>query len=161
LVSTSQAPPKMAADGGDVAVLTADDVLSGSAPSGLTTMQPGLIPIRPGDVVASYSGVRVMADGGAVLGPHLTLYRVDVRRLDPDFLAGHLRAAGGRVTTGSSRFDVRRTRLPRLSLKEQQAYGEAFRQLAVLEDALRETSTLGRTLIRLGLDGLADGHLQP
>ncbi|NUT09157.1 MAG: N-6 DNA methylase, partial [Nonomuraea sp.] len=29
LVSTSQAPPKMAADGGDVAVLTADDVLSG------------------------------------------------------------------------------------------------------------------------------------
>lgn len=161
LVATSQAPPKMAADGGDVAVLTADDVLSGGAPSGLTTMQPGLIAIRPGDVVASYSSVRVVADGGAVLGPHLTLYRVDTRRLDPDFLAGHLRAAGGRVTTGSSRFDVRRTRLPRLSLKEQQAYGEAFRQLAVLEDALRETSTLGRTLIRLGLDGLADGHLHP
>ncbi|MGW4403335.1 HsdM family class I SAM-dependent methyltransferase, partial [Nonomuraea sp. NPDC004702] len=161
LVSTSQAPPKMAADGGDVAVLTADDVLSGGAPSGLTTMQPGLIVIRPGDVVASYSGVRVIAEGGAVLGPHLTLYRVDARRLDPDFLAGFLRAAGGRVTTGSSRFDVRRTRVPRLSLKEQKAYGEAFRQLAVLEDALRETSTLGRTLIRLGLDGLADGHLHP
>ncbi|MEU1722239.1 N-6 DNA methylase [Nonomuraea sp. NPDC005692] len=161
LVSTSQAPPKMAADGGDVAVLTADDVLRGSAPSGLTSMQPGLIVIRPGDVVASYSGVRVIADGGAVLGPHLTLYRVDARRLDPDFLAGFLRAAGGRVTTGSSRFDVRRTRVPRLSLKEQKAYGEAFRQLAVLEDALRETSTLGRTLIRLGLDGLADGHLHP
>ncbi|MFI9588956.1 class I SAM-dependent DNA methyltransferase [Nonomuraea sp. NPDC052265] len=161
LVSTSQAPPKMAADGGDVAVLTADDVLNGSAPSGLTTMQPGLIAIRPGDVVASYSGVRVIADGGAVLGPHLTLYRVDARRLDPDFLAGFLRAAGGRVTTGSSRFDVRRTRVPRLSLKEQKAYGEAFRRLAVLEDALRETSTLGRTLIRLGLDGLADGHLHP
>ncbi|MER6505536.1 N-6 DNA methylase [Nonomuraea sp. NPDC001636] len=161
LVSTSQAPPKMAADGGDVAVLTADDVLSGGAPSGLTTMQPGLIVIRPGDVVASYSGVRVIAEGGAVLGPHLTLYRVDARRLDPDFLAGFLRAAGGRVTTGSSRFDVRRTRVPRLSLKEQKAYGEAFRQLAVLEDALRETSTLGRALIRLGLDGLADGHLHP
>ncbi|MER6575231.1 N-6 DNA methylase, partial [Nonomuraea sp. NPDC001023] len=161
LVSTSQAPPKMAADGGDVAVLTADDVLRGGAPSGLTTMQPGLIVIRPGDVVASYSGVRVITDGGAVLGPHLTLYRVDARRLDPDFLAGFLRAAGGRVTTGSSRFDVRRTRVPRLSLKEQKAYGEAFRQLAVLEDALRETSTLGRTLIRLGLDGLADGHLHP
>ncbi|MEV3977401.1 N-6 DNA methylase [Nonomuraea sp. NPDC049758] len=161
LVSTSQAPPKMAADGGDVAVLTADDVLSGGAPSGLTTMQPGLVVIRPGDVVASYSGVRVIAEGGAVLGPHLTLYRVDARRLDPDFLAGFLRAAGGRVTTGSSRFDVRRTRVPRLSLKEQKAYGEAFRQLAVLEDALRETSTLGRTLIRLGLDGLADGHLHP
>lgn len=161
LVTASQAPPKMVADGGDVPVLTTDDVLSGVAPSGLTTMQQGLVTIRPGDVVASYSSVRVVADGGAVLGPHLTLYRVDSRRLDPDFLAGYLRAAGGRVTTGSSRFDVRRTRLPRLSLKEQKAYGEAFRQLAVLEDALRETSTLGQTLIRLGLDGLADGHLHP
>ncbi|MGP4093753.1 N-6 DNA methylase [Nonomuraea sp. KM90] len=162
LVTTSQAPPKMAADEGDVPVLTSDDVFSGGSPSGFTTTQQGLIAIHPGDVVASYSAVRVMADGGgAVLGPHLTLYRVDSRRLDPDFLAGFLRAAGGRVTTGSSRFDVRRTRLPRLSLKEQKAYGEAFRQLAVLEDAIRETSTLGQTLIRLGLDGLADGHLHP
>ncbi|MEV6032310.1 N-6 DNA methylase [Nonomuraea sp. NPDC052116] len=161
LVATSQAPPKMAADGGEVPVLTSDDVLNGTPPSGSTTMQQGLIAIRPGDVVASYSSVRVMADGGAVLGPHLTLYRVDARRLDPDFLAGFLRAAGGRATTGSSRFDVRRTRLPRLSLKEQKAYGDAFRQLAVLEDAIRETSTLGQALIRLGLDGLADGHLHP
>ncbi|MEU6719912.1 N-6 DNA methylase [Nonomuraea sp. NPDC046802] len=161
LVTTSQAPPKMAANGGEVPVLTSDDVLNGSAPSGSTAMQQGLIAIRPGDVVASYSSVRVINDGGAMLGPHLTLYRVDARRLDPDFLAGFLRAAGGRVTTGSSRFDVRRTRLPRLSLKEQRAYGEAFRQLAVLEDAIRETSTLGQTLIRLGLEGLADGHLHP
>ncbi|TMR17991.1 SAM-dependent methyltransferase [Nonomuraea zeae] len=161
LVATSQAPPKMAADAGDVPVLTSDDVLNGTPPSGFTTVQQGLVAIRPGDVVASYSSVRVMADGGAVLGPHLTLYRVDARRLDPDFLAGFLRAAGGRVTTGSSRFDVRRTRLPRLSLKEQKSYGEAFRQLAVLEDAIRETSTLGQALIRLGLDGLADGHLHP
>ncbi|SEG59372.1 N-6 DNA Methylase [Nonomuraea solani] len=161
LVATSQAPPKMAAEGGDIPVLTSDDVLTGGAPSGFTTMQQGLIAIRPGDVVASYSAVRVVAEGGAMLGPHLTLYRMDSRRLDPDFLAGFLRAAGGRVTTGSSRFDVRRTRLPRLTLKEQKAYGEAFRQLAVLEDAIRETSALGQALIRLGLDGLADGHLHP
>ncbi|MEU6790223.1 N-6 DNA methylase [Nonomuraea wenchangensis] len=161
LVTMIQAPAKMVADGGDVPVLTADDVLSGSPPSGSAATQQGLVTLRPGDVVASYSSVRVIADGGAALGPHLTLYRVDGRRLDPDFLAGYLRAAGGRATTGSSRFDVRRTRLPRLPLKEQKAYGEAFRQLAVLEDAIRETSTLGHTLIRLGLDGLADGHLHP
>ncbi|MGP3933505.1 HsdM family class I SAM-dependent methyltransferase [Nonomuraea sp. KM88] len=161
LVTSAQAPPKMAADGGDIPVLTTDDVLNGTSPSGLTSTQQGLVAIRPGDVVASYSAVRVMADDGAVLGPHLTLYRVDAGRLDPDFLAGFLRAAGGRVTTGSSRFDVRRTRLPRLSLREQQAYGAAFRQLAVLEDTLRETAALGQTLIRLGLDGLADGHLHP
>ncbi|WP_235995626.1 HsdM family class I SAM-dependent methyltransferase [Nonomuraea montanisoli] len=161
LVTVLQAPPKMAAEGGDLPVLTADDVAGGTPPSGRASAQQGLVQVRPGDVVASYSSVRVMAEGGCVLGPHLTLYRVDQRRLDPDFLAGFLRAAGGRATTGSSRFDVRRTRLPRLTLKEQSAYGEAFRQLAVLEDALRETSVLGQTLIRLGLDGLADGHLHP
>ncbi|MEV0597508.1 HsdM family class I SAM-dependent methyltransferase [Nonomuraea cavernae] len=161
LVTAVQAPPKMAADGGDVAVLTADDITHGTAPSGRAGPQHGLVEVRPGDVVASYSSVRVMTAGGFVLGPHLTLYRVDARRLDPDFLAGFLRAAGGRATTGSSRFDARRTRLPRLSLADQTAYGEAFRQLAVLEDALRETSALGQTLIRLGLDGLTDGHLHP
>ncbi|MGW0477948.1 HsdM family class I SAM-dependent methyltransferase [Nonomuraea sp. NPDC003214] len=161
LVSVFQAPPRMAAEGGDVPVLTADDVAGDAPPSGLTTAQKGLVAVEPGDVVASYSSVRVMAGGGMVLGPHLTLYRVDARRLDADFLAGFLRAAGSRATTGSSRFDVRRTRLPRLPLKDQRAYGEAFRQLAVLEDALRETSALGQTLIRLGLDGLTGGHLHP
>ncbi|MEV4833532.1 N-6 DNA methylase [Nonomuraea sp. NPDC049486] len=161
LVAVSQAPPRMAVGDGDLPVLTADDLSAGAPPSGRTISQRGLVPIQPGDVVASYSSVRVISDGGGVLGPQLTLYRVDARRLDPDFLAGFLRAAGSRASTGSSRFDVRRTRLPRLSLKEQRPYGEAFRQLAVLEDALRETSELGQTLIRLGLDGLTDGHLHP
>lgn len=161
LVAALQAPPKMVADGGDIPVLTADDVATGATASGRTAVPDGLVAVEPGDVVASYSSVRVMAEGGAVLGPHLTLYRVDARRLDPDFLAGFLRAAGGRATTGSSRFDVRRTRLPRLSLDEQRQYGTAFKQLAVLEDALRETAALGQTLIRLGLDGLTDGHLHP
>ncbi|HLU72549.1 MAG TPA: N-6 DNA methylase [Nonomuraea sp.] len=161
LVSVAQAPPRMAVGDGDLPVLTADDVATGAPPSGRTTSGQGVVAVQPGDVVASYSSVRVISDGGGVLGPQLTLYRVDARRLDPDFLAGFLRAAGSRASTGSSRFDVRRTRLPRLPLKEQRAYGEAFRQLAVLEDALRETSELGHTLIRLGLDGLTDGHLHP
>ncbi|MDA0638047.1 SAM-dependent methyltransferase, partial [Nonomuraea sp. MCN248] len=161
LVSVSQAPPRMAVGDGELRVLTADDVATGSPPSGRATSQQGLVALQPGDVVASYSSVRVISDGGGVLGPQLTLYRVDARRLDPDFLAGFLRAGGSRATTGSSRFDVRRTRLPRIPLKEQRAYGEAFRQLATLEDALRETSELGQTLIRLGLDGLTEGHLHP
>jgi hypothetical protein len=161
LVTVAQAPPRMAVGDGDVPVLTVDDVAGGTPASGRAALFEGLVTVQPGDVVASYSSVRVMTEGGYALGPHLTLYRVDARRLDPDFLAGFLRAAGSRASTGSSRFDVRRTRLPRLSLKEQRAYGEAFRRLAVLEDALRETSALGQTLIRLGLDGLTDGHLHP
>jgi hypothetical protein len=161
LVTVLQAPPRMAEGDGEVPMLTADDVAGGGPPSGRADARQGLVQVREGDVVASYSSVRVMAEGGCALGPHLTVYRVDRRRLDPDFLAGFLRAAGGRATTGSSRFDVRRTRLPRLPLEEQAAYGEAFRQLAVLEDALRETSALGQALIRLGLDGLTEGHLHP
>ncbi|MFE3450540.1 class I SAM-dependent DNA methyltransferase [Nonomuraea sp. NPDC059194] len=161
LVTILQAPPRMAADGGDLPVLTADDVERGTTPSGATTAEPGLVRIQPGDVVATYATARVVSQDGAVLGPQLTLYRVDQRRVDPHFLAGFLRSAGARVPAGSSRVDARRTRLPRLSLAEQRAYGDAFRRLAVMEDSLREATALGETLIRLGHEGLADGRLQP
>lgn len=161
LVTVLQAPGKMRVSGGDLPVLTTDDLANGSAPTGSTEQDKGLIVIEAGDVVASFSSVRVMTEGGAVLGPYLTAYRVDRASLDPDFLAGFLRAAGGRATSGSSRFDARRTRLPRLPLPTQQRYGEAFRQLVVLEDALRETAALGHSLIRLGLDGLTGGRLRP
>ncbi|MFD1936370.1 MULTISPECIES: class I SAM-dependent DNA methyltransferase [Nonomuraea] len=161
LVTILQAPPRMAADGGDLPVLTADDVERGTTPSGATTAEPGLVRIQPGDVVATYATARVVSQDGAVLGPQLTLYRVDQHRVDPHFLAGFLRSAGARVPAGSSRVDARRTRLPRLSLAEQRAYGDAFRRLASMEDALREATALGETLIRLGHEGLADGRLQP
>lgn len=161
LVTVLQAPAKMRVSGGELPVLTADDLGSGTRASSSTEPEPGLVTIEAGDVVASYSSVRVMTEGGSVLGPHLTLYRVDPDKLDPDFLAGFLRSAGGRATSGSSRFDARRTRLPRLPLSAQREYGEAFRQLVILEDALRETTVLGHTLIRLGLDGLTGGRLHP
>ncbi|MEU6997327.1 N-6 DNA methylase [Nonomuraea sp. NPDC046570] len=161
LVTILQAPPRMTADGGEVPVLLADDVESGAPASGLTASANGLVRVEPGDVVATYSTARVVTEAGAVLGPQLTLYRVDERRLDAHFLAGFLRSAGGRVPAGSSRVDVRRTRLPRLPLTEQRLYGEAFRQLATMEDALREAADLGSSLVRLGLDGLADGRLHP
>jgi hypothetical protein len=161
LVAALQAPPKMAVSGGELPVLTAEDVASGARPSARTARAKGVVRVEAGDVVASYSNVRVMSEAAGVLGPHLTLYRVDARRVDPHFLAGFLKGAGGRTTTGSSRFDARRTRLPRIPLHEQRVYGEAFRQLAAMEDALRETTALGQALIQLGLDGLIDGHLHP
>ncbi|MFI6320038.1 N-6 DNA methylase [Nonomuraea sp. NPDC050556] len=161
LVTILQAPAKMRVSGGDLPVLTADDLASGTGATGSTEAESGLVLLEAGDVVASFSSVRVMAESGAVLGPYLTAYRVDRSSLDPDFLAGYLRAAGGRATSGSSRFDARRTRLPRLPLPAQRAYGEAFRRLVALEDALRETNALGQQLIRLGLDGLIGGRLHP
>ncbi|WP_433374048.1 N-6 DNA methylase [Streptosporangium sp. CA-115845] len=163
LITILQAPPRMSADEGPLPVLTADDTAAGAAPSGRTTLDPALIMIRPGDVVTTVLGaVRVITQSGAALGPQLTLYRVDPQRLDSGFLAGFLRSAdAARVHPSSSRLDVRRARVPMLPLSDQRMYGTAFRELFELEDRLRATRALGETLIRLGFDGLVDGHLRP
>jgi hypothetical protein len=169
LVAIHHAPVKMATDEGELPVLTAEDVAAGMPPSGRTVAEPGLVTVEPQDVVTTIitgdGAARVVSEGGAVLGPQLSLYRVDQDRIDPHFLAGFLRFAGGTATprghSGSSRADGRRARIPRLSLDEQRAYGRAFRELVTLEDTLRETAALGETLVRLGFDGLAVGLLRP
>jgi len=169
LVTIHHAPFRLIVDRGDVPVLTAEDVAFGTPPSGRTFRGAGLVTVEPDDVVTScVTGevtARVITEGGAVLGPQLSLYRVDRKQLDPHFLAGFLRFAGHlnppRGHSGSSRLDARRARIPRLPLAEQQAYGRAFRQLVFLEDTLRETAALGEELIRLGFDGLSVGLLRP
>lgn len=163
LITILQAPARMSADEGPLPVLTADDTAAGAPPSGRTTLDPALVMIRPGDVVTTALGaVRVITHSGAALGPQLTLYRVDPQRLDSGFLAGFLRSAdAARIHPSSSRLDVRRARVPMLPLSDQRMYGTAFRELFALEDRLRETRTLGETLLRLGFDGLVDGHLRP
>jgi hypothetical protein len=120
--------------------------------------------LEAGDVVATAAGpARVVTEPGAALGPGLTLYRPDAGRLDPRFLAGFLGFAGGRDGNGggSGRMDPRRTRVPRLSLESQRAYGRAFQELARMTETLREMSSLGEALVRLSFDGLLDGHLRP
>lgn len=163
LITILQAPPRMSADEGPLPVLTADDTAAGTSPSGRTVLDPALVMIRSGDVVTTVLGaVRVITQSGAALGPQLTLYRVDPQRLDSGFLAGFLRSAdAARVHPSSSRLDVRRARVPMLPLADQRRYGTAFRELFELEDRLRATRALGETLIRLGFDGLVDGHLRP
>ncbi|MER7543995.1 N-6 DNA methylase [Actinomadura sp.] len=161
VVAISHAPARLPA-GGDVPVLTADDVGAGTDPSGTAAADPGLIMLEPGDVVATAAGsARVVTTGGAALGPYLTRYRPDPERLDPGFLAGFLTFAHTRTGTGSSRMDLRRARIPRLSLDRQRAYGRAFQEMARLTETLREMSSLGEALIRLSFDGLLDGHLRP
>ncbi|WP_245667051.1 N-6 DNA methylase [Actinomadura latina] len=161
VVAISHAPARLPA-GGDVAVLTADDVRAGTGPTGTAAADPGLIMVEPGDVVATTAGsARVITSAGAALGPYLTLYRPDPQRLDPRFLAGFLTFAPTRTGTGSSRMDLRRARIPRLSLDRQRAYGRAFQELAQLTQTLREMSSLGEALVRLSFDGLLDGRLRP
>jgi hypothetical protein len=162
LLTVTHAQARLATGTGDVPVLTADDLADGTTPSGRTTDEAGLVRVAENDVVASVFGaVRVLTTGDAVLGPYLTRYRADPARLDPDFLAGLLRAGAPVAHAGSSRTDVRRIQVPRLPIAQQRRYGAAFRQLVALEDALRTAASAGGTLVRLGFDGLAAGHLRP
>ncbi|HEX5114384.1 MAG TPA: N-6 DNA methylase [Pseudonocardiaceae bacterium] len=161
-LTVRQAPARMPADG-DIPVLTADDLAEHRAPSGWTDDDPGLVDVQPHDVVASVLGgaTRVISNENAVLGPYLTRYRLNHELLDPDFLAGVIRAAEPVTHGGSSRTDVRRVRIPRLPLAEQREYGSAFRQLVDLEDTLRTAASAGETLVRLGFACLAAGHAVP
>lgn len=161
VLSIRHAPAKIPTGTGDLPVLTADDLSADRPPSERTTADPDLVEVRPGDVVASPMGTARVVGLSAVLGPYLAAYRVDPTRLDAQFLAGVLRAAASRPHQGSSRIDARRTQVPRLPLTEQRAYGRAFQRLIALEDALREKTALGESVIRLGFGGLVDGHLRP
>ncbi|GAA4563185.1 N-6 DNA methylase [Planotetraspora kaengkrachanensis] len=160
--STLKAADTEGPEEGALAVLTTDDLAGGGPPTGTAAPEDDLVTIAEGDVVSSATTARVMGGGGAVLGPQLTLLRVDPTRIDPEFLAGFLRfATAGRPHLGSSRVDARRARVPRLSLAEQNRYGQAFRRLLDLEDGLREAAAAGEALVRLGVEGLAAGHLRP
>ncbi|GLZ14523.1 type II restriction endonuclease subunit M [Actinomadura sp. NBRC 104425] len=161
----------MRTERGSVPVLTVRDVLAGRAATGRTPPGAGLLRLRAGDIVlpttTRYHAVRVIGQGedGTVLGPNLHLVRVDPAHFDPHYLAGFLRIAGRdnapRLSTGSSRLDVRRVKIPRLPLDEQRSYAEVFRRLDALEQAMREAGELVEQVVRAGLEGLAGGSLRP
>jgi hypothetical protein len=172
-----QAPLKMVTETGPTPVLTARDVRHGGEPTGRTEAGSGVVTIEPGDVVTPVAFrdpvTLVIADGdpaaGAAVGPQLYLLRVEPEQLDPHFLAGFLRVAHGvghgeaghRGGSLSSRSDVHRVTLPRLSLADQRRYGEAFRQLMAFEDTARQVSSLAGAVMWRGLAGLAAGNLRP
>jgi hypothetical protein len=154
------APPRPA--DGDEPLLTADDVLAGGPPTGRAAPDQAAVTAHQGDVVASVTGAVGVHSGRPVrLGPSLSLYRVDPRRLDAEFLAGCLRAADFPVHSASTRIDARRLKVPRYPLETQRAYGAAFRALAEFDRALRTTAEIGRDLVRLGFAALAEGRLRP
>ncbi|WP_307845626.1 N-6 DNA methylase [Planomonospora sp. ID67723] len=162
-----QTPMRMETSGGELTLLTAQDVLLGRSPTGRGGDEPGLVVAGPGDVVVSVAGrapaARVVEEE-ITLGSHLALVRPDPDFFDPYFVAGFLKVSARQSAgslSGASRMDVRRAQLPRLSLAEQRRYGEVFRQLERFESALRRANEAGELLGRLVLDGLASGELQP
>ncbi|MFE9138697.1 class I SAM-dependent DNA methyltransferase [Streptomyces sp. NPDC007355] len=115
-------------------------------------------------VLARSFDVQVEGDSHSVLGPQLSLLRVNPAILDPWFLAGCLRApanvqqAGTHAST-TSRIDVRRLQIPRLSLTDQRRCGEVYRKILVFESALQDMRGVGAELSRSLGDLLAAGRL--
>ncbi|MGW3290704.1 N-6 DNA methylase [Streptomyces sp. NPDC001002] len=156
-----------------VPVLTDQDVVAGTAPSGtLPESDEEAVLTEPGDVVLPVLGggsvARVIDDAtrGAALGRNLVLLRPDPAALDAWFLAGFLRGTANNRQASSyastaTRLDVRRLQLPRLPLDEQRRYGARFRALDDFERALRNAGRLGEQLVRGMYDGLTDGTVAP
>ncbi|KNE82707.1 N-6 DNA methylase [Streptomyces fradiae] len=157
-------------------VLTAPDIAAGSGPTGDPAGLRGgaTAPvIATGDVLvrAVAGGGGPMArvageeDAGALLGPHVHLFRPDPARLDAWFLAGFLGAeeniAG--ASTGSTVLAVNpgRLRVPLLPLEEQRRYGEAFRHVHELRAEARRADRLAEETARLLSGGLTGGQLLP
>jgi len=157
---------------GVVPMLTVEDVLHDRPPSGHGHPGERWVTLRAGDiaVTAAPAGLaaRVVAAAGegAILGPGLTLLRVDPARLDPHFAAGVLRSSAnghraGRVTGSSGRADISRALIAELPPPEQRRYGQAFRRAEELRAAARTAAALGTALAQLLADGLAAGTLEP
>ncbi|MEU2159527.1 N-6 DNA methylase [Streptomyces sp. NPDC019208] len=156
-------------------VLTDSDIARGSGPTGNPAELRGdsAPVIAAGDVlvraVASGDGpmsrVAGEEDAGALLGPHVHLFRPDPKRLDAWFLAGFLGAeeniAG--ASTGSTVLMVSpgRLRVPLLPLEEQRRYGEAFRHVHELRAEARRATLLAEETARLLAGGLTGGQLLP
>ncbi|WP_242587334.1 N-6 DNA methylase [Streptomyces sp. MST-110588] len=108
-----------------------------------------------GDVVVSALArafdVQVETAAPAVLGPHMVAIRANPALLDPWFLAGCLHSAAnarqaGTHSSTSSRVDVRKLRVPRLPLHEQQRLGDVHRRISDFDRHLDDLRASGREL---------------
>ncbi|MEV4614418.1 N-6 DNA methylase [Kitasatospora sp. NPDC049258] len=165
------APP--AAGPGTVPLLTDQDLLAGTGPSAAAGPDQAGPRTRAGDVLVPALGgepARVVREGGptagAALGPRLHLLRPDPEQLDPDFLAGLLRATGSGRRASSyastvTRLDIRRVELPRLPIERQRELGAAFRRIDEFDESVRQSAALARALAQHLTDGLAAGTLAP
>ncbi|WP_033218750.1 N-6 DNA methylase [Kitasatospora phosalacinea] len=168
--SSGQGAP--ARPGGRTPLLTDQDLQAAAPPSAATDAEDTLT-VRHGDVLVPAlgdEGARAVHPGspyaGAALGPRLHLLRPDPDLLDPDFLAGQLRAtgAGRRASSYAStttRLDIRRVELPRVPVERQRRLGAAFRRIAAYESALAAAAAEARTLTRALTDTLAAGATEP
>ena len=91
---------------------------------------------------------------------------IDCTQLDPYFVALFLRSDVAALPVANTlgainRDDLRRCRIPRMPLAEQRRYGEAFRRLSELEQALAALSDLSAKVIGETIYALTTGAVAP
>jgi len=91
---------------------------------------------------------------------------IDDTRLDAYFVAMFLRSDVATLPVANTlgainRDDLRRCRIPRLPLAEQRRYGEAFRRLSELEQALAALADLSANVIGQTIYALTNGAVAP
>lgn len=161
-------PVSIETGSGRARMLTVQDVTLGRAATGGCATGSGLVSTQAGDIVVPvltrFLSATVINEAVS-LGPHLYRIRADPELIDPHCLAGFLRAsATGGTRQGNSngqRGDIRRVRVPRIPIEDQQRLGEAFQRLSTFEGALRSISAAGHELAQAILNGLSHGDLRP
>lgn len=135
---------------------------------GALTIRPRGTTPHAGDVLVWPRAPGVLAATGEERTDSMTTHviELDLARLDPDFVATFLRPEVEAVpiprTIGVlGREDLRRCRIPRLSIAEQRHYGAEFRRLSELRAALTTLARLSTTVIDQTLHGLTAGTLTP
>jgi N-6 DNA Methylase len=122
---------------------------------------------RRGDVLLRTQGrMPVVATGTADDVGIAQVVEIDQERLDPHFVALFLRGDVAALPVANTlgainRDDLRRCRIPRMPLAEQRRYGDAFRWLTDLEQALAALSDLSAKVIEQTIHSLTTGAIAP
>ncbi|MFD7937772.1 N-6 DNA methylase [Streptomyces sp. NPDC059755] len=123
---------------------------------------------RAGDLLLrTFGRPPVVASGGAEDDNGVAqVVEIDSSRLDAHFLATFLRIDANALPVSNtlgvlSREDLRRCRVPRMSLPDQRRYGDAFRHLQQLEEVLTSLAKTSTHVIEQTIHGLTTGVLAP
>ncbi|MBF6157637.1 hypothetical protein [Nocardia cyriacigeorgica] len=161
-VGVHRSPPTVVSADGVTPMLTAKDIRLGRPPSRRGDAEvAGAVVVCAGDiaVVRRDAAVRICVNTDTLLGPGIDLVRADPNTLDPEFLAGVLRAAV--EDAPDSDIDLNAVEIPRLPMPEQRRYATEFVRLRRLETDWQTRQGEIEQLVRLGYRGLATGLLRP
>jgi type I restriction-modification system DNA methylase subunit/predicted DNA-binding transcriptional regulator AlpA len=135
---------------------------------GALTIHSRDTPPRTGDLLVRTLGrPPVVATGTEEDGIGIAqVVELDRDRLDAHFVATFLQTDANSVPVTNtlgvlSRDDLRRCRIPRIPLAEQRRYGDAFRRLQELQEALSALARVSSNVIDQTIHGLTLGVLAP